>query len=370
MPPVSGGATERSWYGLAKMFASRGHAVTFVSRAWPGLPAAGEEEGVTHIRVAGFDHTRHLAVNLLLDFAWGIRVSRALPPADVVICNTITLPVWLRKLVPSAGKVAVMIGRAPKGQVLFYRGVERIYAPSSSIAGQIAQPWASRRTRVIGYPIDWQLHAQSAHRGGPPLVIGYAGRLHPEKGIEILVKAAALLAGRSDLPEWKLRIVGPSAVSAGGAGESWVAALKGGAQEALGRRVEWLRPEFDPPKLARLYGGMDVFCYPSVAEKGETFGVAVAEAMAAGCAVVVSDLGCFSDLVEDGRTGLVFDHSSGSAEAILADCLGRLLADEALRSAIAARGREHARRFDYPEVARNILDDIALLTGAAAEKPQ
>jgi glycosyltransferase involved in cell wall biosynthesis len=370
VPAMIGGATERSWYGLAKAFAAEGHSVTFVSRSWPKLPPTETEEGVSHLRVAGFNHTGNLLVNLALDFIWGLRVSRVLPTADIVVCNTITLPVWLGWIKPAAGRVAVMIGRSPKGQVVFYTGVVRIYAPSSFLARQIKPIWAAERTKVIGYPIDWRLHAQSATQGGSPIIIGFIGRLHPEKGIAMLIRAARLLAERTDLPEWKLRIIGPSGVSQGGGGDDWLESLKRVSAAALGGRVEWLPPEFNAERLAGLFGEMDIFCYPSLAEKGETFGVSIAEAMSARCAVVVSSLGCFSDLVTDGQTGLVFDHRSPEPEGILANCLCRLIKEPDFRMVIALRGQEHVRRFDYPEVSRNILEDLALLTGAGAQKQQ
>src|ERR1019366_1136376 len=110
-------------------------------------------------------------------------------------------------------------------------------------------------------------------------------------------------------------------VGAGGGGAGWASALRKEAEAALGGRVEWLPPEYDPERLARLYGGLDIFCYPSLAEKGETFGVAVAEAMASRCAAVVSRLGCFGDLVADGQTCLVFDHAAADADRLLADFL-------------------------------------------------
>ncbi len=369
VPAVRGGATEKIWHGLARILASQGHAVTFVSRRLPGLAASEVQEGVRHIRLPGFDHTRSLPLNLLLDLAWGFRVARALPEGDVVICNTVTLPAWLRFARRSAGRVAVMIGRTPKGQVRFYRGVARIYAPSTYVAAQITQAWARARTRVVGYPIDWPLLARSAGRTGSPVTIGFVGRLHPEKGVELLVRAACRLAGRAGLPEWRLRIAGPPGVGEGGGGEAWLAPLRAKASEALGGRIEWLPPEFDPERLARLYGGMDIFCYPSLAERGETFGVAVAEAMAAGCAPVVSSLACFSDLVSDGDTGLVFDHRGPDPEERLADCIGRLVADPVLRGEVAARGQASARLFDYPAVSRKILDDLEVLTGTRPEKP-
>jgi glycosyltransferase involved in cell wall biosynthesis len=368
VPAVEGGATERSWHGLANAFAAAGHSVTFVSRSWPGMASTETVDGISHIRLPGFAHTRRLSVNLVLDFLWGVRVARALPLGDVVICNTIALPVWLRGIKPSAGKVAVVLGRAPKGQVRFYRGVARIYSPSSFVAAQIPQQWAIERTRVIGNPIDWHLLASQAHQTGKPITLGFAGRLHPEKGLEILIRAACILARREGLPDWRLKIIGPSSVGGGGGGNAWVDGLKKEASTALGARVEWLPPEFDPKRLAQTYGTMDIFCYPSLAEKGETFGVSIAEAMAAKCACVVSALGCFSDLVTDGRTGLIFDHAKSNSDALLADCLGRLILDADMRKDLALNGQQHALRFDFSKVSRTILDDLAVLTGAPANK--
>jgi glycosyltransferase involved in cell wall biosynthesis len=326
------------------------------------------EQGVSHVRLPGYAHTRRLALNLVLDFLWGIRVTRSLPPGEVVICNTIALPVWLKAVKSSAGKVAVVLGRAPKGQVRFYRGVARIYSPSSYVAAQISERWAAVRTRVIGNPIDWHLLAGHSSQSGGPVTIGFAGRLHPEKGLAMLVRASCLLARREGLPDWRLKIIGPSSVAGGGGGDEWVNGLKKEASSGAGNRVEWLAPEFDPKRLAQAYGTMDIFCYPSLAEKGETFGVSIAEAMAARCACVVSSLGCFSDLVTDGQTGLIFDHTKNNSDALLADSLSRLITDSALRKDLALKGQQHALRFDYSEVSSNILEDLAVLTGAPAKK--
>jgi glycosyltransferase involved in cell wall biosynthesis len=363
VPAIRGGATERSWYGLAKALAAAGHEVTFISRSWLGLKPHESESGVRHIRLRGFSHSRHLIINLARDFIWGIRVARALPGSDIVVCNTVTLPAWIGRLRPSVGKVAAMIGRLPKGQVGFYRDVARIYVPSSFVYEELGAAWAKARARVIGYPIDCALLARSGARGAGVLHIGYVGRIHPEKGVALLIRAALLLAERPGMPDWKLTIAGPESVGDGGGGAEWVGLLKREAA-ALGQRVEWLGPEFDAERLAKIYGAMDIFCYPSLAEGGETFGVAVAEAMAAGCAVVVSRLRCFGDLVCDGESGLVFDHAAADPERLLADCMGRLAADPALRKKLADKGQQKTRRFDQPEVARHVIADLSLLAGA------
>ena len=372
VPPVRGGATEKIWHNLAMRFAADGHEVTFISRRWPSMPEQEVLAGVTHIRVKGFDHTRYLKANLALDFLWGIRVAMALPKADVVICNTVSLPVWLPWLRPSAGKVVVALGRLPKGQISYYRHVSRIYAPTRAVAEKIASEWAKARalTRVVGNPIDWEMHRAASAQTGKPIVIGFVGRLNPEKGIELLLRASIVLAQRAGLPDWRLLLIGPVSVNDGGGGENWIASLESQFGPLLGDRLVRQGPEFDPKRLASKYGSMDIFCYPSLSDRGETFGVSIAEAMASGCAAVVSSLECFKDLVTDGKTGLVFDHRQADSTERLADCLGSLIVDAGRRRTIAADGQLHVRQFDYPQVARIILEDLSDLTGADRKKQE
>ena len=156
-----------------------------------------------------------------------------------------------------------------------------------------------------------------------------------------------------------MEIAGPISVPAGGGGEAFRDALLAEFGPVLGARLTFSGPEFDSEKLARRYGALDVFCYPSLADRGETFGVAVAEVMAADCAPVVSGLACFRELVRDGDTGLVFDHTAADAESRLSTALSRLIADAALRRDLAARAQAHVRRFDFAECARTVLTDLS-----------
>jgi glycosyltransferase involved in cell wall biosynthesis len=368
VPAVKGGATERSWYGLAKLFSALGHEVTFVSRRLPTDPASSHANGIAHRRVKGFDHTRSRGLNLLLDFVWGLKVGRVLPVGEVLILNTLALPIWIGALRPECGAVTVMIGRTPRSQVYLYGGVARIYVPSRFVATQVVASSARAKTLAIGYPIDWKLLAGAASRVPGPLVIGFVGRLHREKGLELLIRAALVLHTRPGVPAWRLRIIGPSRVDEGGDGEAWIDQLKQAAAP-IGERLEWRGPEFGPEALASAYGKMDVFCYPSVAVRGETFGVAVAEAMAAGCAVAVSALDCFQELVVEGETGLVFDHSGADADQKLADVLQRLLADPALRHRLARHGQQAARRYDFGQMAERLVADFTVLAGERQENP-
>ncbi|MDO8541010.1 MAG: glycosyltransferase family 4 protein [Opitutaceae bacterium] len=365
VPAVRGGSTEKIWHRLAQQFAAAGHEVTIVSRRWPGFANRETVAGVHHVRVRGANHSRSLLVNLAHDFFWGLRVARVLPPADIVVCNTPILPAWLGRIRQTSGRVVAVVARMPKGHAQAYGRVDLLLALSDAVGAALraANPGLADRVVPFPYPIDWNLHAQAGAKAvaPTPLTIGYIGRIHPEKGLRLLLEAASLLTRRSDLPPWRLELIGPSSIPQGGGGEVFRDGLIADFAPVLGPRLELRGPEFDPAALARRYGGIDVFCYPSLAEKGETFGVAIAEAMAAGAAPVVSALGCFRELVHDGRTGLVFEHSAPDAAERLAAVLTRLLSNESERRTMGERAQAHVRRYDFAEVSRQVLEHFSEL---------
>ena len=82
---------------------------------------------------------------------------------------------------------------------------------------------------------------------------------------------------------------------------------------------------------ARVYHSVDVFCAPNTG--GESFGIVLAEAMAAGAPIVASDLDAFRKVLRGGRAGELFE--TGDAAA-LAAAAGRLLDDPARRAALSA----------------------------------
>ncbi len=366
VPPAAGGATEKIWFRLAREFASAGHAVTLLSRTWPGFPEAETLDGVRMVRIRGFNHTRWLAWNLWRDARWGWRLRQHLPPADVVVCNTVSLPIWLHARRTDAGRVAVVLGRMPKGQTRWYGRVDRLLATSEAVAAKARRenPRLAGRIRVFPNPVDWQLHAAAASAASDSdvLTVGFVGRVHPEKGLELLLTAATRLAKTGGLPAWRLVLAGPVLVSQGGGGEAYRDGLVGRYGPALGDRLSILGPEYDAAKLAALYGAIDIFCYPSLAERGEGLSIAPIEAMAAAAVPVVSQLDCYRDLIRPGENGLVFDQRSPDAAAALAAALGQLLSDGNHRAALAIRAQQDARAYDYGRCANSLLDDFARLT--------
>jgi glycosyltransferase involved in cell wall biosynthesis len=182
----------------------------------------------------------------------------------------------------------------------------------------------------------------------------------------LLADALRLLATQPGLPPWRLLLCGPTDVARGGSGPEFRGLLQHRLSSAItAARFNLLDPQFNDRTLAGVYQRIQIFCYPSLAEQGETFGVAVAEAMAAGAVPVVSRLACFTDFVRDGENGLVFDHTAPDAAAQLAAALGRLLADADLRARLATVARQDVSVYDYAAYADRLLADFALLTAPA-----
>jgi glycosyltransferase involved in cell wall biosynthesis len=376
MPPVSGGATEKSWSNLAREFAAQGHAVTVISRRWRNLPDDENVEGIHHHRLPGWDHRRSLWQNLLLDFWWSWRVFFQLPVADIVVVNAVALPIWLGWLQPKAGRVVIMTGRMPKGQYRHYRHVARVLAASSYVRDRVIaeNPALTAVSQIWGYPINWQLLDQS-QVGAPPglpevdpaeIVIGYVGRIHEEKGLLLLAEALQFLQHKSAVPPWRLLLCGPVDVARGGSGSAFRGQLLQRLSRAMpANRFHLLDPQFNERTLAGVYRRIAVFCYPSMAAQGETFGVAVAEAMAVGAVPVVSNLACFTDFVRDGENGVVFDHTAADAASRLAAALEQLLRDAPQRRRLGQAAKADVRRYDYRDYATALLADFAQLTAPA-----
>jgi glycosyltransferase involved in cell wall biosynthesis len=149
----------------------------------------------------------------------------------------------------------------------------------------------------------------------------FVGRLVPQKHLECLVAALAMLDPRQ---------------------RPWIALAGDGP---LRERIEQLALDAGVmadihflgvrSDTARLMQVADFLVLPS---RFEGLSNALLEAMAAGCPVIASAVGGTPELIEDGRTGLLF--APGSADALSA-CMARLCADPALRTSLSRSALEH-----------------------------
>ena len=369
IPPVLGGAVEKVHLLLAGAYRAAGHEVTMISRRYKNLADDEVVDGIRHIRIRSTDRSSSLAANLLLDFIYAVRVARALPAADVTITNAFFLPLLLPHR--RAGKIYVQVGRYPKGQMSLYFRADRLQAVSQAVAQAMARqvPWLKHKIVVIPYAISELYFARPEVSRRQPVVL-YVGRIAREKGIELLIEGFARLQRQSDAVAskgWRLRIIGPHAVAQGGDGVEYLEELQALAQR-LGIDCEFLGPIFDQDALIGEYQRGGVFVYPSRAEAGELLGLAPLEAMAGGCAAIVSDLRCFDDFIEDGVTGLRFDHRGADPADALAVQLARLIGSPEFLHRIAEAGRGMAGNFRTSVIARRMLDDFrSLLSSAGSE---
>ena len=373
VPPLLGGAVEKAWHALGREFARRGHEVTHVSRAFPGLPAEETDDaGVRHRRVRGHATPRSLAWLKALDLLYSGRVLRVLPPADVLVTNTFWLPILCRSR--RWGARYVHVARFPRGQMRLYRHVEHLQTVSQPIAEAIRRivPDVAQKISVVPYPLppgmllagESEVAALASSR--TPTVL-FAGRIHPQKGLDLLVRAFAIL--RQMNPTWTLRFVGPWETALGGGGEDYRAELDRLAA-TLGVAVEWAGFAATAEALGAHLTAASVFVYPSVDEFGETFGLAPLEAMGSACPTVVSALECFGDFLREGKSGLVFDHRAPDAPERLATVLSRLAASPEDRARLGREGWLAAREFSLERVATKYLADFASAAEeASSSKP-
>jgi phosphatidylinositol alpha-mannosyltransferase len=132
----------------------------------------------------------------------------------------------------------------------------------------------------------------------------------------------------------------------------WVVGAGPETDELRGRgdpNVEWLGRVDDAERDARLHGAT-VFCAPALG--GESFGVVLLEAMAAGAAVVAADIDGYRNVATDGIDALLV--TPGDADALRV-ALRRALDDAALRDRLVAAGRRRADQLSMRHLAERYL---------------
>lgn len=147
------------------------------------------------------------------------------------------------------------------------------------------------------------------------------GRLHRQKGFDLLLRAIALI------PDARAVVVGD--------GEERRALEALACELGIADRVEF--PGWDD-RVRERFASADVLALPS---RFEAFPLTILEAMSAGLAVVATDVGSVADAVVDGETGVLVPSESVDA---LAGAIAKLLDDEPRRNELGRRGRERAQR--------------------------
>jgi phosphatidylinositol alpha-mannosyltransferase len=189
--------------------------------------------------------------------------------------------------------------------------------------------------------------ASAARAAGDPLRIAFVGQAVERKGLPVLLRAFE-----------GLRREVPSTLTIIGADEAEVAPLLVDREgiTILGRVG-------DADKRAALRDA-DVLCAPSLG--GESFGMVLTEAFAAGTPVVASDIPGYRDVVGHGEDGLLFPRGDAVA---LAHTLRDLASDPGLAPRLGAAAASTAERYAWPRVAAQVAESYedAVEIAAAAE---
>lgn len=188
--------------------------------------------------------------------------------------------------------------------------------------------------------------AVSAGRRTPDPTLVFVGRAdEPRKGLRVLLRAMPRIL--EDHPRARLVVIGAT----GGRGRPERVGLRGSAE-----RVEYVG-SVDEATKARILARADLLVAPNTG--GESFGIVLVEAMAAGLPVVASDLPAFRDLLGSGAGRLfpVRDH------AALAETVSDLLAQPVDRARLGRAASEAALGYDWSRVTPRVLDVYASVAG-------
>jgi len=173
-------------------------------------------------------------------------------------------------------------------------------------------------------------------RGGEPRLV-FLGRLEHRKGADVAVRAFRMLA--AERPGLHMRVLGDGPLRA------TIERLAADAPSDVAARLE-LAGRADPADLPRLLADADVAVLPS--RGGESFGIVLLEAMAAGVPIVATDIPGYRSVARDGREALLVAPDDPRA---LADAIARILDDASLADRLRSAGRTRAAEHDWDAVA-------------------
>ena len=329
---------------LAPALSARGHDVTVLAPTAKDARSTGSEGYVLELVGATVPVPANGSV---APISFGPRTARAVRrqveemAPDVIHVH--------EPLIPSLSLLALGATAAP--------AVGTFHAARDKSAGyRAARPWLRKKAEELTlrtavstaardlaaryFPGDYLLTPNgidaARFAAAEPLDLGdkktvlFVGRIEKRKGLEVLVQALASMS----TADVRLVVVGD--------GPRLRAARKLASE--LHVDSAWLG-RLDDADLARAYRAADVFCAPNLG--GESFGIVLLEAMAAGAAVVCSDLDAFKHVARDAALYA----PPGNAQALA----GRLRAAvEDGKSERVDAGRRRAARFDWANLAQDV----------------
>lgn len=224
-----------------------------------------------------------------------------------------------------------------------------IRAAVSEAAADLAQRYFGGDYRILpnGVEVEAFAGARPSSRDPDEFVVLFVGRLEPRKGCADLIEAWKTVEAR--LPAARLWVVGTGPQEPD---------LRGAAAGAGLGRVEFLG-SLETEELRSRFKGADLFCSPATA--GESFGIVLLEAMAAGTPVLASGLPGYASVLKGGA-GELF--AAGNSTALAASLVA-LAEDPNRRRTLAKRGASRAAEFDWKVLAKDVLEvyEELLMTG-------
>lgn len=260
--------------------------------------------------------------------AWA-RTRHALRQVDLVHVHEPFLPVvgWAAVTQRDVPTVATFHADPPRWARTLYRGLasaggrvlREVVATATSTVSASAIPEAWGQLRVVPNALDVQSYDLQIDRD--PKRVAFLGRDDPRKGLSVLLDAWPAVRGRHSDAE--LEVMGATRqVRIPGV------RFHGTADETSKRRV---------------LASSQVLVAPNLG--GESFGIVVAEGMAAGCAIIASDIAAFRGVVRE--AGVLVPPGDPGA---LSSWIARLLDDNAEARRLGAMARESVKRFDWSNV--------------------
>lgn len=177
-------------------------------------------------------------------------------------------------------------------------------------------------------------------------VLLFVGRIQQLKGVDVLLRAAALL--RTELPRLQVLVVGGLGDGTGPEARELRRLHALASQLGIADRVRWLGA-VDHPRLPAIYSAADVTVMPSTYE---SFGLVAVESQACGTPVVATRTGGLATIVQDGETGFLVPWRD---PALFAERILATIADPALRQQMGWRATASVQRYGWPSIAAAML---------------